>query len=280
MSMWCWYIVDVCSHGDMCVHMSAYVSIWERCTHPFGQVCLEAWTWYQESYPFILLFQTVAQTQNLQMWLVSLGSLLRAPPFWGGNYRLAAIPTQHLSGFWVSEFWASCWPGMHYSCWTISSPYTLLLSLHPIGLNYIPTLPSFQSTTSLWREGWGKWEWMVGSTSSLYIPFTAPFPVTPPTIFPPLPLLSSSDWVGAPWDFPSTNLALQVSARLGISSSIEVRQGGPVGRTYSTAFGIALLQLLRTHVKVKPHICYIWSGRPRSSCVCSLVGGESPKDPG
>lgn len=85
-------ILWMCVHMGTCVHRSAYVCIWERCTHPLVQVCLEAGIGYQESNPFILLLQTVSQTQNLQMQLVSLGSLLRAPPFWGGNYRLAVYP--------------------------------------------------------------------------------------------------------------------------------------------------------------------------------------------
>jgi len=53
--------------------------------------------------------------------------------------------------------------------------------------------------------------------------------------------------ISAPWHFRSL--------RLGPSSLTETRQGSPASRAYPTvqaiAFGIALLQLLRTHMKVK-----------------------------
>jgi hypothetical protein len=64
--------------------------------------------------------------------------------------------------------------------------------------------------------------------------------------------------------------------RLGTSSPTEARQGNPARRIYvqATTFGIAPLQLFRTHMKTKLHICYIWVGRPRSS-LCMFFGGES-----
>jgi hypothetical protein len=71
-------------------------------------------------------------------------------------------------------------------------------------------------------------------------------------------------------------LVLHVSARLSASSTSEPRPGSPVRRTYPTYSQQLLiysrLQLFRIYMKTKLLICYICVVRPRSSCVCSVVG--------
>jgi hypothetical protein len=87
------------------------------------------------------------------------------------------------------------------------------------------------------------------------------------TILPLSPLPFSSEQLSAPLGIPPT-LALQVSARLDTSSPTEARQDSPARKTshiQATAFGIALLQLFRNHMKTKLHICYLYEERPRSS---------------
>ena len=64
-------------------------------------------------------------------------------------------------------------------------------------------------------------------------------------------------------------LALQVSAGLGASSPTEARQGSPARRTHPMNRQHLLrylqLQLFRTNMKTKLHICYICAGVSRHS---------------
>jgi len=121
-----------------------------------------------------------------------------------------------------------------------------------------------------------------GPSSCLLIHFTScslPPPIHPlPQSFPPTPYLppfSSEQGAG--------QLAHQVSMKQGASSPTEARQGSPARRTYPTykqqLLGQPLLQLFRTHIKMKLHICSICAGRLGPACVCSLVGGSVPRAP-
>jgi hypothetical protein len=108
----------------------------------------------------------------------------------------------------------------------------------------------------------------VFSTNLLYILLTAPSHSSPPTIVPTSPVPFSYEWVGNhPGYLPA--LALQVSFSLGNSFLTKARQGSPARRIYPTyrkqLLRLPALQLFRTHMKTKLHICYICFGSPKFS---------------
>lgn len=101
-------------------------------------------------------------------------------------------------------------------------------------------------------------------TYSLYIPLTVPLLVNPSHSTSPIPRSSPSPLNG--WESPEYlfTLAFQVSAtRLGASFPAETRHGSPA-KTFLTCRQ-HLLQLFRTSMMIKLHICYMCTWRPRSS---------------
>ena len=93
-----------------------------------------------------------------------------------------------------------------------------------------------------------------------------------PQLFPQFPPSPLSRWK-SPLCIPQS--CHFKSARLGATSSTEASQGSPDRRTYPTyrqqLEGKLPLQLFRTHMKTKLHICYICVGRPRSN-LCMFFG--------
>jgi hypothetical protein len=86
-----------------------------------------------------------------------------------------------------------------------------------------------------------------------------------PTILPPPSIPFPSEMVEHPPSRYHQILVLQVSVKLDTSLPTEVSQGS-LARTYRKyLLGKPLFQLLGNHMKTKLHICYIWTGRPRSN---------------
>lgn len=114
-------------------------------------------------------------------------------------------------------------------------------------------------------------------TYSLYIQLTALLPLIPfynPSLPLPHPLLLWANGVhlGIPPRYSPLPTCIQVSTILGDSSPTEAR-GSPARRTYPMCRLLeqSPLQLVRTHMKIKLHICYICVGRPRSN-LCMFFG--------
>jgi len=97
---------------------------------------------------------------------------------------------------------------------------------------------------------------------------------TPLEILPSFPLPFSSERVRNPWVSPQPWHTKSLWGKMGATSPTEGRQSSQARGTYPTHRQLLrqpLLQLFGMNMKNKLHICYTWTGRPRSS-QCMLFG--------